>query len=249
MATAWEPWLPAAAIARAVGDVPVRRVVAEWAVAWFVGASPTVRPASGPVEMPAAGASWTSDGLVLTIGAEVDEVLGNLVFGAIPPDATTGDRIAIASVVAACLGDLRARLAKAIGGANVAAWRAGDVEPARRWQWRVDVGRAAALHVAVEEAWIVRRACAALPQAAAVALVPLPDALASQRIDVAALVGRSRLTTVELAQLADGDVVVLDRALDAAAPLAVDGVAGPLRCAIVEHDDHLTLTLVDREAL
>ncbi|MEH3123283.1 MAG: FliM/FliN family flagellar motor C-terminal domain-containing protein [Sphingomonas phyllosphaerae] len=246
MATAWEPWLPAAAIARAVDDVPVRRVVAEWAAAWFVGASPKVRPASGPVEMPVAGTSWASEGLVLTIGAEMDEVLGDLVFGAIPPDATTGDRTAIASVVAACLGDLRARLAKAIG--SGAAW-AGDVEPARRWQWRVDVGRAAALHVAVEEAWIVRRACAALPQAAAVPLVPLADALASQRIDVAALVGRSRLTTVELAQLADGDVVVLDRALDAAAPLAVDGVAGPLRCAIVEHDDHLTLTLVDREAL
>lgn len=246
MATAYDPWLPAAAIARAVDELPVRRVIGEWAAAWFVGAPPTVRPASGPVETLPSGALWVSEGVALVVGAEAEAVLGELIFGAVPADATAGDRTTIASVVAACLADLRARLAKVVG---AAAWRTGEVAPARRWQWRVDAARAAVLHVAVEEAAIVRRVRAALPAVDDVPLVTLAQAMASQRVDVAALAGRSRVTTVELTQLAGGDVVVLDRALDAPAPLAIDGVAGPLRCAIIEHDDHLTLTLVDREAL
>ncbi|WP_028967838.1 FliM/FliN family flagellar motor C-terminal domain-containing protein [Sphingomonas phyllosphaerae] len=244
MTIAYEPWLPAAAIARAVDELPVRRVVGDWAAAWFVGVAPTVRPASGPVETLASGTPWVSEGVALVVGADAEAVLAELIFGAVPADATAGDRTTIASVVAACLADLRARLAKVVG---AAAWRTGEVAPARRWQWRVDAARAAVLHVAVEEAAIVRRVRAALPEVDGVPLVALADAMASQRVDVAALVGRSRVTTVELTQLAGGDVVVLDRALDAPAPLAIDGVAGPLRCAIVEHDDHLTLTLVDRE--
>ncbi|WP_341209496.1 FliM/FliN family flagellar motor C-terminal domain-containing protein [uncultured Sphingomonas sp.] len=247
MATAYEPWLPAAAIARAVDELPVRRLIGEWGAAWFVGAPPTVCPASGPVEAMASGTLWASEGLALAVGAEADDVLGALIFGAMPADATAGDRTTIASVVAACLADLRARLAQVIGGTGAAAWRTGEVAPARRWQWRVDAARAAVLQVAVEEAAIARRVRAALPAVDGAPLVALADAVASQRVDVAALVGRSRVTTVELARLAGGDVVVLDRTLDAPAPLAIDGVAGPLRCTVVEHDDHLTLTLVDRE--
>lgn len=244
MATAYEPWLPAAAIARAVDELPVRRVVAEWAAAWFVGTAPMVRPTTGPVETLASGVLWVSEGVALVVGAEADAVLGELVFGAVPAEATAGDRMTIAAVVAACLADLRDRLAKATG---AAAWRTSEVAPARRWQWRVEAAHAAVLHFAVDEAAIVRRVRAALPIVDDAPLAPLTEALASQRVDVAALVGRSRLTTVELAQLGGGDVVVLDRSFHAAAPLAVDGVAGPLRCTIVEHDDHLTLTLVDRE--
>ena len=245
-------WLPAEAVQRAVRDVALRSCVREWGAAWFAARSVDLAgdPAAGPQPGTTHGTCWhLADGVVLSLAEDAETRIAAMMFGAPDEGAslTPADRTALDAAAAACVADLRGRLVASLrlGGA---AWRRGTVEPGMGpwWTWRVtDGGRTDLLQIALSEDLIVRRARAALPPVVTGKTVaPLAIALAGQPVAVSALVGRSRLTTTELAGLAAGDVLVLDRDLTAAVDVAIGYQAKPLRCTVDRQDDRLQLTIV-----
>ena len=118
--------------------------------------------------------------------------------------------------------------------------------PAPRWTWRISDGRGSTLlEIALGEELIVRRVRAALDTAPASRdLSSFAAALSDQPVSISALVGRSRLTTTELAGLARGDVLVLDRDLESPVDIAVEYRPKSLRCTVDRQDDRLHLTIV-----
>lgn len=250
-------WLPAEAIQRGVRDVPMRASVRDWASSWFAlgqAAAGQVDVTGDPVATTepgkARGTCWQlADGVVLALATDAEARIAAAMFGA-PDDPallTAADRAALDAAAEACIADLRARLASALrlGGG---AWRGGtpDGFPAPWWTWRVaDRGGSTLLEIALSEELIARRVRAALaPAPAPRDLSSFAAALSDQVVAVSALVGRSRLTTTELAGLARGDVLVLDRDLDKPADIAVEHRPKSLRCTVDRRDDRLQLTIV-----
>lgn len=246
-------WLPAEAIQRGVRDVPLRACVREWASSWFAAAQADVtgdpaaaQPGKGR------GVSWQlADGVTLALAEDADARLAALMFGAPddPGSLTAADRTALDAAAEACVTDLRSRLVSSLRLGGTSAWRRGTAEaetPAIWWAWRVTDSRGGALlEIALSEDLIVRRVRTALARAPALSgLSSLAVALSDQAVTVSALVGRSKLTTTELAGLSCGDVLVLDRDLDAAIDIAVEHRPKPLLCTVDRHDDRLQLTIV-----
>ena len=246
-------WLPAEAVQRAVRDVALRTCVREWGAAWFAARPADLAgdPATGLQPGQARGACWQlADGVVLSLAEDAEARIAAMMFGA-PDDAaslTSADRDALDAAGAACVADLRNRLVASLRLGGGAAWRSGTVEQGMGswWTWRVaDGGREDLLQIALSEDLIVRRARGALPPIpAGKSLAPLAVALADQPVTVSALVGRSRLTTTELAGLAVGDVLLLDRDLTAAVDIAIGHRPKPLRCTVDRQDDRLQLTIL-----
>lgn len=246
-------WLPSEAIQRGVRDVPMRASVRDWASSWFAAGQADVSgdPVATSEPGKARGTCWRlADGVVLALATDAEERIAASMFGTPddPASLTAADRASLDSAADACIADLRARLASALrlGGG---AWRGGasdDGLPAPWWTWRVaDRDGSTLLEIALSEELIVRRVRAALARA------PAPRdpssfaaALADQAVAISALVGRSRLTTTELAGLARGDVLVLDRDLDKPADIAVEHRPKSLRCTVDRQDDRLQLTIV-----
>lgn len=245
-------WLPPEAVQRAVREVALRPCVREWSAAWFAARSVDLAgdPVVGANPAAARGTCWQlADGVVLSLAEDADARIAAMMYGG-PDDGaspTPADRAALDAAAAACVADFRSRLAATLG-LGGAAWRLGTVESGRGpwWTWRVaDGGRADLLQIALSEELIVRRARAALPPfVTGKTVAPLAIALAGQQVTVSALVGRSRLTTTELAGLAVGDVLVLDRDLTAAVDVAIGHRPKPLRCTVDRQDDRLQLTIV-----
>lgn len=246
-------WLPPEAVQRAVRDVALRACVREWGAVWFDARSVDLAgdPVAGPQPATNRGTSWQlNDGVALSLPDEAEARVAAMMFGG-PDDAaslTPADRAALDTAAATCAADLRARLVVSLRLDATAAWRPGTIEPGTGpwWTWRVtDGGRTDLLQIAISEDLIVRRARAGMPPVPDDRIVaPLAVALAGQPVTVSALVGRSRLTTTELAGLAAGDVLVLDRDLNAAVDVAIGHRPKPLRCTVDRQDDRLQLTIV-----
>lgn len=250
----YRPWLPGVAIERGARDVPLRQAVADWSSKWFARQPATQAgdPAvTSALDWRGSGVWELVDGLMVVPAADADQAMIALLFGPRDDGATPAatDQAVLQAVVDACSADLRSRLATAFRLPADAAWRPASTsaDAIRRWVWRIETGRGAGvLRVAADEALIARLIRAVLPPTAAERpLATLATALAGQPVDVSALVGRCRLTTAELGDLAQGDVVVLDRMLGGPVDLAVDGEPKPLPCTVDERDGRLTLTLVD----
>ena len=246
-------WLPAEAIQRGVRDVALRTCVREWASSWFAveQADLTGDPVASPQPSKGRGASWhLADGVALALAEDADTRVAALMFGT-PDDVTSltvADRVALDTAAETCITDLRARLVSALRLGSGATWRAGAQAPdasADWWTWRVTDRRGGTLlEIALSEDLIIKRIRAALAPVAARSLSSLAAALSDQQVTVSALVGRSRLTTTELAGLSCGDVLVLDRDIDAAIEVAVEHRPKPLRCTVDSHGDRLQLTIV-----
>jgi flagellar motor switch/type III secretory pathway protein FliN len=245
-------WLPAEAIQRAVRELALRSCIRDWRAAWFIARSADIAgdPAAGPRPARMHGTCWQlADGVVLSLAEDAEARIAAMMFGA-PDDGaslTPADRATLDAAAAACAADLRDRLVASLklGGA---AWRPGTVEPETGpwWTWRVaDGSRTDLVQIALSEDLIVRIARATLPPVATGKTVaPLSVALADQPVTVSALVGRGRLTITELACLAAGDVLVLDRDLTAAVDIAIGHRPKPLHCTVDREDDRLQLTIV-----
>lgn len=251
-------WLPAEAIQRGVRGVPMRASIRDWASSWFAAGQAAVGQADvtgDPVATTepgkARGTCWQlADGVVLALATDAEARIAAAMFGA-PDDPallTAADRAALDATAEACIADLRVRLASALR-LSGDAWRGGapdDGLSAPWWSWRVSDGRGSTLlEIGLSEELIVRRVRAML--------APVPDprdlssfaaALSDQVVAVSALVGRSRLTTTELAGLARGDVLVLDRDLDKPANIAIEHRPKSLFCTVDRDDDRLQLTIV-----
>lgn len=251
MSEAYTAWLPRGAFANGGTDRRLEQAVAEWSQRWF--ADRTVAPFKGRA------ASAGSEGLEihrldegLALAANADARIGAagaMLDAAIDArKARPADRRLFDRLAAACFDDLRARLAEAFGLGRDARWRPGDRteappdEGARAFAF--DDGDEPLFSLFVTRALEVAAIKSDLrPAPASPPLQPLAASLGAQRVELSALLGRCGLTIAELSGLTGGDVLVLDRDLDAALDLAVDGQVKRGRCSVGQDGERLRLTI------
>lgn len=226
-----QAWLP--------GDTPVppaleRRLaecVAEWSGRWFV-ADPLV---VGPLARGAAlDLAWHAlgDGMMLGLAPTAAVAIGARILGIAVGERGAADQSLLDEVAEACLIDLRQTLAGTFAASRDAAWHpvAGPGE-------RVAVIGSPLrplLAIALTSERFAALARASLPRTTPPSLGAGHAALARTAVTVGAALGRCTISLAELQALGTGDVLVLDTPVDAAVPLAVDGVPLPRgRCVVV----------------
>ena len=238
-------WLPRNAIASAVERLPVRDAVSDWAAKWFAcgGASLTGLTAVDGDAALTGEVMAIDEGLVLATSGDAAAAIGVLMFGDPDDAATAADRAAIGAAAEQALGDLRQRVAQLVGLPRDAAWRAraasvGDAG----YCFTIRVGKAS-MALIVADRLLIAGIKARLRPVASRPLGVIATSLDRQEIALSARLGASRLSMGELAGLAAGDVVVLDRALADPAELVIDRVPQVAACTIAAGAEHLDLTL------
>jgi flagellar motor switch/type III secretory pathway protein FliN len=249
---AWEPWLPVSALGGGTIGRLLGEAVSRWSDCWLVDRERVVIGAIA--EFSAIGADGAEtliadDGLAIRSTEQARIGLARLMLGASSGEKapTAADRDVLRQLAERCLNDLRQRLAAALGFSG-GEWRT-EHEPIPLAQAQIYpigiAGKEPLLELTLSRALAVRAIKrAAAPGAHRSALRPLSDALAGQEVAVSAALGRSELSLNDLAALAPGDVLVLDRDVGAPAPLAVNGTASGGRATIEEAGGALRLTIV-----
>jgi len=249
-------WLPAKAFADGVAARRLAAAVEAWAERWFADrrVAPLADPAAARAAVwraEAAQVQSLDDGLAVAVGdAGRLAIAGAMLDAAIDVrKARPADRQLFDRLSDACLDDLRTRMAQAFKLAPDARWRAGDsvddLPPADAHAFGFDDADEPLLLLFVTrdlEVALIKSGLRAPPSPPA--LAPLATGLAAQTVDLSALLGRCDLTVAELAELTCGDVLVLDRDLDAPLDLAIDGRLKSGRCSVAPDGDRLHLTIV-----
>lgn len=194
-------------------------VVAGWSARWFKGEGLSV----GDLRREARGdLSWRGldAGLMLGTAADTALRLGAAMLAVSAADRADADRTLLEEAAEACLLDLRERLAALAGVAPAAAWRPTVRAPG----WCAAIGDPTAqLALALTDPLFATLVTRALPAPAALPLGSGARALAAAQVRVSAAVGGAALRVADLRALEIGDVVVLDRPLAEAVPIALDG--------------------------
>lgn len=253
-----QPWLPTAALARRAVGRAIDAAVDNWSAAWFGGHRLTAavfRPVSGPNASRAEGGGWQVYGtsMALAIGeAAKTRLVGWALDGPMDMLALEGaDAKVVARFGHLLLGDLARAVEAALGTAP-------DVLPTPRL---VDhpFGRAGGVEVPLGEGQggalltlaipgeAVLPLCRASLPPARPARTPLTrprEAIGSTRVRLQATLGHASIGLADLRRLSEGDVLVLDRALDQGASLLAAGLPEPVASAeLGAADGRVTLAL------
>jgi flagellar motor switch/type III secretory pathway protein FliN len=238
-------WLPRDAIAAAAERLPVRETVCDWAVKWFArgGASLSGVTALTGVLALTGEVMEVDDGMMLVAPADAIKALGVLMFGEPKEVTTVADRAAIEAAAEQALADLRQRAAQLVGLPRDAAWRVRSTGIADAgYCFKIRAGQAS-LTLFVTDRVLIAGVKARLRPAASRPLGEIATGLDNQEIALSARLGACRLSMIELAGLATGDVVVLDRALADPADLVIDRLPQRAPCTIAAGANHFDLTL------
>ena len=239
----WKTWLPATALDTGLVEQMLAATVDEWSAKWFARRPMRIVAAFAAIEAPAAGKGerWQllEEGLALrtAAGAAIGVVEAMLDAAIAEKGLSAADRDLIDSLAAGCLDDLRSRLAQLVGLPRDTAWR--QAEPAadlvrdarlcaigpRTGSHAVEMLVGADLFVAM-----IRRSARSAPTP--LVLRPLSEGLARQPVTLSARVGDCELPLPEVASLAVGDVVVLNRDIAEPLDLALDGERRSGRCRL-----------------
>lgn len=229
MTLAFRPWLPADTAAPRLVLGALADMADAWSREWFAGDG--MRAAGALTRVDARGelrkTMWHAHegGLAIGISALGAAGLGAQVLGVATGDRSAADAALLESVGRECFDDLKKRAAALLrlpekGWAAADGQRAGAVH-------RLEIAgpaRNPVLTLELSGDLFVALVKAKLPPAPAPEPLGKPaEALAVLPVELSALLGRSAITVAELSGLAQGDVLVLDRALDAALPLAIGG--------------------------
>lgn len=233
-------WLPANALADRLPRATIESVVARWSADWF---------STGAARLGAWGRGRAAgDALILSTGPAGPGGIAGAMIGEAPEPPTAADRAKLDEAGTACVDDLRRRLSELFGPAP-----ASD-RLEERHVCRIDLpgapgaagaADAPALSLSLSDALLAGWVRATLPPPPPRPPVrPLSQALEFQTIRLSAFVGRCRLRLRDLENWAVGDVLVLDRPLDAALDLVVGGrLCADAPCRLVDAGDELHLVL------
>lgn len=241
------PWLPSAALTAPEVLSQIDGALDAWSERWFRSLRVLRRSVTldaGPASGDAAAATprlsvrASASGLAILTGRALDLEIGQL-------EMSEADHSVVDDVSRALMQDLANALDEALagsasGGAPGASSATGVVielgdEDGRRLAL---VETSAALLASARRDRLGERA------ASAASLSPLSAALASTPVTLSAHLGSASIELPEARRLAAGDVVVLDRALDAPIDLVSDAGARPvLRAVIADTTPPLTLRL------
>ena len=250
-------WLPDDVAVPALAQGALADMADGWSSAWFSGEplralGVLTRVANAHSELRKATWHHCEGGLAIAIPSSGAAALGVAVLamtvtGSARPAA---DLALLEHVGGACLDDLKRRAAALFGIEKSAVWREEQGATQGYPVYRIDIAdsiRSVVLTLELSEACFTRFVKAKLPPA------PAPRkfgasaaALGSLPATLSVVLGRCGLTVAELSSLAEGDVLVLDRARDAVMPLAIEGV--PTRrgtCTLFESDDRIALKITE----
>jgi len=249
---AYTAWLPPGAFADGAAERRLDGAIEQWAARWF--ADRTLRRWQSAVA-PRQGDDLErydlDEGLALALnGAARTAVAGAMLDAALDVrKANSADRHLFDRLSAACLEDLRSRLAQAFRLDPQACWQPSDgtaappSADARAFAFE-DADEPLLLLFVTRDLEVASIKADLRAPPPAPALAPLVTGLAAQRVDLSALLGRCDLTIAELAGLTRGDVLVLDRDLDAPLDLAVDGQVKSGCCEVEQDGDRLNFKIV-----
>lgn len=248
-AVSFRSWLPA--------DTPAPKLVLgaladmadAWSREWFAGEG--MRAAGALTRVEARGelrkTAWHAHDAGVAIGVSATGVagIGAQVLGVAAGDRPAADAALLESVGGECLDDLKKRVA-ALLRLPEKGWMAADSQRTGAVH-RLDIAgpaRNPVLTLELSNDVFVALVKAKLPPAPASAPLGKPaQALAALPVSLSALLGRSAITIAELSGLAEGDVLILDRALDAVLPLAIGGTPAPRgACTVSEDGSALKIT-------
>jgi hypothetical protein len=217
-------WLPDEAMQDGTIERHLGTIVAEWSAKWI--AKGAVRPTGRFAAAADAGvaaaeqAEWLvlEDSLAVRAGEEARLALAGAMLDA--PVAAQSlraeDRRVLDALAAAALDDLCRRLAASFNFPAAAAFeRASRLPPGLAADaWACPLAAAAGappilVTVAADLAVALRKSCVGRPPSP-LALRPLAGAIARQSVSVGAGLGRVGLSLLEFAQLAEGDVLLID---------------------------------------
>jgi len=247
-------WLPDSALQASGLDAEIGDAVRAWSQKWFAGANwRTQGNLTALASPPADRVLLLDNDLALTIGSGAKEALAGAMLdrAVVREELTDTDRTLIDGLVQACIDDLGTRIGQIFRLATDARWSEASTATSAIDRPRgcaiAGEQRRAPIHLLVAADLVVEHARRGVPPAvSAGGLTPLPEALGEQPIDVAACLGACTLAYGDVAQLAVGDVLILDRALDAPLGLALDG--RPLasgRCVVASGDDGFHLEIIE----
>jgi flagellar motor switch/type III secretory pathway protein FliN len=241
-------WLPPEAISSKRLEPILNHMLGEWSRHWFAGASASAVAAfqddwpRGKDEL-----GWRSFPQIASLACTLNAkcLVAGAMLGASVPQATLqpGDREVVEDLASSCLDDLLKRVGQLARGRSDG--ELGD-EPIAiedcHW-WDISLGsRRGALKLAISASAIVaivKRGFSAPP---APRLGRLGEGLGGQNIDLAADLGRCRISLAELQSLGAGDVLILDRLAEEPVDLLVNGRAVPLKASL-EGGDQAVLVL------
>jgi len=242
-------WLPDQEGLPRAGEHALAEAVDAWAAEWFAGEAIRALGVLAPVSASRGELRRTEwhrcrEGLALGLPPRAEAGLGSLAL-----DVTVGGERTVADLAVlegvACLEALKARLAALLGLPRSERWSEGAIPPGG---WRIDLGtptRTLTLALEVSQDLLVRLIKAKLPESAPSPLGDPVGALAGLPLRIAATAGECMITVAELSGLSPGDVIVLNRDLDAGLPLLIEGRA--LRrgsCVLAEQGGTAALRIV-----
>jgi len=252
----WNPWLPEEALADGATDRLLAEMLGRWSEKWF--AHQVVRPLgtlsrTGAAEAPggAAEARFLDDGLAVTFDSAATRTIAAMMLDAAEEKGTLTERDSqvVTRLAAAAVDDLCVRLSQMFRLPADARWRTGPVgavplDDVRSCALGI-ADREPLIHILVETRLMVGLVRCRIPPAPQPRpLQPISAGLGSQLLTVSALLGRCDLTLSELADLAIGDVLVLDRQLADPLSLVVDGQAKEASCTVEQEGEQLRLAIL-----
>lgn len=219
------PWLPPAS--RADLEALLRRVVERWLSDWIVG--PVNIEVVTPARLEGEVGDWRGNsGRRLHIAEEDLIALGVAACEGRADRINPVDREFLTGIGNEMLDELTVRFcaeaeSTAVHGRSNAGPCRDGLDGAEH-QFRITaLADGWSLLIVLDESVIVRLRKSVAGSARAPALVPLSNALASESVRLGCHLGQTQITAAELATLAAGDVLVLDRRLDAPVPLTIEG--------------------------
>jgi len=247
-------WLPANTTAPTLARGAIADLADDWSREWFAGeplrAFGTFVRVAGPRGEPRKTIWHGCDGLTIGLSSAGIAALGARVLGiAVVGERSPADLALLDRLGAACLDDLKRRAAILFELPRNSAWNSAEAAGADAAH-RIDItapDRNPTLTLALSEELFARFVKAKLPPLPRSGLLGAADAaFATLPARLSALLGKCGVSVAELSGLAAGDVVVLDRALDAALPLTVDGAPVPRgACTVTESGQGLALEITE----
>lgn len=237
MSTTARAWLPPGAIDLVALEAALAAECESWSATWFgerrgfALLAPFSRATDG--EPDCVIETLDREDLALRWTSRIQTRIAASMLGVALDDArlTRDDRALAEALAARPLAELRAFVARSFGFDDVhGGWRKRDDAPPVEATYSFAIGRRGEpplVAVVVGEALLVamRKRRIAKP-ASAPPVEPLGEALALTSIALGGELGCCRLTLAQLDALTPGDVLVLERPLDAPLPIVVDGKAG-----------------------
>ncbi|PSJ42200.1 FliM/FliN family flagellar motor C-terminal domain-containing protein [Allosphingosinicella deserti] len=259
--SSWTGWLPPQAMTGALLLPRLGDTLAGWCARWFSRGSFDADGGFGQLESKASAAPDDADtrfreeGLAMILSQESRIAIAGLMLDRplTAPDLSPSDRKVAAVLVDRAVEDLCRGLSGLFGLPATGAWRRGEpVGPRFRHLSQIELrqtdGAAAIVLVVATDLLVGAIKAAAASTLPAPALGSIGGALASQEVSLSAFLGPSEMTLGDLADLAIGDIVLLDTPSAAPLPIALDGVPTSGRCRLEQGETGLGLKILNSPA-